>query len=201
MQRIEGRKIAFPLLAACYDRWMVKPYPHFIAAAVLAVSAPATASDKDWDTASTIGVGALTAWSIGVPAVSGDGQGALQAAGSIGLAYGSATVLKETIPATRPDGSDRRSFPSGHTSSAFGAAASIYDRRGAAEGIPAFALATFVGYARIEARKHHWYDVLAGAAIGAGSGLLLTRPLAERRMAIAPWADSTGGGASVAMAF
>jgi membrane-associated phospholipid phosphatase len=171
------------------------------AALALAIASPASASDKDWDTASTIGVGALTAWSIGVPAVSGDGRGALQAAASVGAAYAVSTGLKEAFPERRPDGSDNRSFPSGHTSAAFGAAASIYERRGPAEGIPAFALATFVGFARVEARKHHWYDALAGAAVGTGSGLLLTHPLESKRMAIAPWIDSTGGGASVAMAF
>lgn len=170
-------------------------------AAALAVAAPAAASDKDWDTASTVGVGALAAWSIGVPAVTGDGQGALQAAGSIGTAYAVSTGLKEIFPEMRPDGSDNRSFPSGHTSAAFGAATSILERRGPGEGIPAIALATFVGIARVAADKHHWYDALAGAAIGTGSGLLLTRPLADRRVAIAPWIDSAGGGASVAMAF
>jgi membrane-associated phospholipid phosphatase len=172
-----------------------------LAAGLLVIASPATASDKDWDKASDVGAIALTAWSIGVPVVTGDGKGALQAAGSIGVAYGVSTGLKEIFPERRPDGSDNRSFPSGHTAASFGAAASILERRGPGEGIPAFALATFVGVARVEADKHHWYDVLAGAAIGTGTGLLLTHPLADKRIAVVPWVDSTGGGASVAMAF
>ena len=175
--------------------------PAAFAASALVSATPALASDKDWDTASTVGAGALAAWSIGVPAVTGDGKGALQAAGSIGAAYAVSTGLKEAFPEMRPDGSDNRSFPSGHTAAAFGAAARIYERRGAAEGIPAFALATFVGVARVEAHKHHWYDALAGAAIGTGSGLLLTHPLADKRMAFTPRIDSKGGGATVKMAF
>lgn len=171
------------------------------AAATLVVAAPASASDKDWDNASTVGVGALAAWSIGVPAVTGDRGGALQAAGSIGAAYAVSTGLKEIFPEQRPDGSDNRSFPSGHTAAAFGAATSIWERRGAGEGLPSLALATFVGFARVKADKHHWYDALAGAAIGTGSGLLLTRPLAAKRIAVAPWVDSTGGGANIQMAF
>lgn len=171
------------------------------AALALALASPASASDKDWDTASTIGAGALAAWSIGVPAVTGDGNGALQAAGSIGAAYAVSTGLKEIFPEMRPDGSDNRSFPSGHTAAAFGAAASIYERRGPGEGVPAFALATLVGVARVEAHKHHWYDAVAGAAIGTGSGLLLTHPLENRHVAFAPWIDSSGGGATVDMAF
>ncbi|GGD99807.1 phospholipid phosphatase [Tsuneonella deserti] len=172
-----------------------------LAAASLTIAAPAHASDKDWDTASTVGVGALTAWAIGVPVVTGDGKGVLQATGSIGAAYAASTGLKEIFPERRPDGSDNRSFPSGHTSAAFGAAASILERRGPGEGIPALAVASFVGFARVQADKHHWYDVLAGAAIGTGSGLLLTHPLADRRVALVPWGDSTGVGASMAMAF
>lgn len=171
------------------------------AAFPLFLSVPASASDESWATVSDAGVAALAAWSIGVPAVTGDGAGALQAAGSVAAGYVVAQGLKEAFPSTRPDGSDNRSFPSGHAARAFGAAASILDRRGAAEGIPAMAVAAFVGLARVEARKHRWYDVLAGAAIGTGSGLLLTRPLADKRVAVAPWADSTGGGASVQMAF
>lgn len=171
------------------------------AALVLALASPVHASDKDWDTASTIGVGALAAWSLGVPAITGDGKGALQAAGSIGAAYAVSSGLKEVFPEMRPDGSDNRSFPSGHTAAAFGAAASILERRGAGEGIPAFALASFVGAARVAADKHHWYDALAGAAIGTGSGLLLTHSLAEQRMALTPWIDSKGGGISFAMGY
>lgn len=172
-----------------------------VAAALLATSVSAAASEKDWDTASTIGAGALGLWAVGVPAATGDAKGALQSGLSVGAAYAVSTGLKEAFPETRPDGSDDRSFPSGHTAASFAAAATIYERRGAGEGIPAFALATFVGVARVEARKHYWYDVVAGAAIGTASGLLLTRPLADRRVAFVPWASSTGGGATVDFAF
>lgn len=172
-----------------------------LAAPLLLLATPAAASEEDWDKASDVAVLSLAAWSIGVPAVTGDGAGALQAAGSVGGAYLVTTGLKELIPSTRPDLSDDRSFPSGHSSGAFGAAVSILERRGAAEGIPALAVASFVAIARVEARKHRWRDVLVGAAIGTGSGLLITRPLADRRMAIVPWTDTTGGGASVHFAF
>lgn len=173
-----------------------------LASAALVSAAPAAAaSERDWERASDIGVWTLTAWSIGVPVATGDGAGALQAAGAVGGAYLVTTGLKEAIPSLRPDRSDDRSFPSGHTSRAFGAAVSILERRGAGEGIPALAVAGLVGLARVEARKHRWRDVLAGAAIGAGAGLLITRPLADPALAVAPWGDTTGGGASVHIAF
>ncbi len=172
-----------------------------VATTALTLSAPAAASDKDWDTASTIGAGALGLWAIGLPVATGDGKGALQAGMSVGAAYAVSTGLKEIFPEIRPDGSDNRSFPSGHTSASFAAATSIYERRGPGEGIPALALASFVGLARVEAHKHHWYDVVAGAGIGTASGLLLTHPLADKQVAFAPWLDSTGGGATVDFAF
>lgn len=178
---------------------------HKIAFAALApailVAAPVQASDKDWATASDVGVAALGAWALGVPVVTGDGRGALQAGLSVGAAYAVTAGLKEAFPETRPDGSDNRSFPSGHSSRAFAAAASIYNRRGPGEGIPAMALASFVGAARVAADKHYWYDVVAGAAIGTASGLILTKRLEDRRMAVIPWGDSKGAGATVAMAF
>ncbi|MFN6934743.1 MAG: phosphatase PAP2 family protein [Tsuneonella sp.] len=136
-----------------------------------------------------------------MPIASGDSQGALQAGMSVGASYAVTTGLKEAIPANRPDASNDRSFPSGHTAAAFGAATSIWERRGPKEGIPAVAVAAFVGLARVQADKHYWRDVVAGAAIGTASGILLTKPLADRRVAIAPWVGGHGGGATVDFAF
>lgn len=143
----------------------------------------------------------MAAWSIGVPTATGDGAGALQGAGSVALSYGAATILKEAIPSTRPDLSDDRSFPSGHTSAAFGAAVSILERRGAKEGVPALAIAGLVGVARVQAKRHRWLDVAAGAIVGSGAGLLLTKPRAGKRVAVIPWGDTSSAGAIVHMAF
>lgn len=148
-----------------------------LAIPALAVAQPAAADD--WATASDIGRGALVAWSLGVPLLDGDTDGALQAAGAIGAAGLVTWGMKETFPELRPDGSDNKSFPSGHTSVSFAAASSILNRRGPEEGVPALLLASFVGVARVEADKHHWHDVLVGAALGTASGLLLTRELDE----------------------
>jgi membrane-associated phospholipid phosphatase len=63
------------------------------------------------------------------------------------------------------------------------------------------ALAGFTGLARVEARKHYWHDVAAGAAIGGLSGLLLTSPLPDKRMTLAAWGDTKGGGISFGMQF
>jgi len=165
------------------------------------IASPAQADEQDWDTASDIAVGGLIVWSVGAPLVSGDEEGALQAGLSIAAAQGVTQLLKHVIDAPRPDLSNRRSFPSGHTAMAFAAASSIMERRGADEGIPAMALAGFAGLGRVEARKHHWRDVAAGAMIGGVSGALLTHSDPDRRMSVAAWGDAKGGGVSFAMSF
>jgi membrane-associated phospholipid phosphatase len=167
----------------------------------LLLSAPAQASKKGWDDATTVAVYGLDAVAIGLPLVKDDTPGALQAAGSIGATQLVAFGLKEAFPEWRPDRSDRKSFPSGHTSSAFAAASTLFNREGPAVGIPALAIATFVGVGRVEADKHHWYDVVAGAGIGATAGFLITRDRRDKVVMLTPWGDSKGGGISFAMRF
>jgi hypothetical protein len=77
----------------------------------------------------------------------------------------SSELLKRAIDARRPNGGPH-AFPSGHATTAFMGAESIRQQRGWRWGIPAFALASWVGYTRVDARAHHWRDVIAGAAIG-----------------------------------
>lgn len=65
------------------------------------------------------------------------------------------------------------SFPSGHTSSAFAAAASLSIVCPKWYVIaPSFTWATAVGYSRMHLGVHYPTDVLAGALIGSGSALL-----------------------------
>lgn len=173
----------------------------FMLASVL-VSAPALAKgEKGWDTASTIGAIGLATVAIGYPLATGDTNGALQAGGSVAASQLIVTGLKEAFPEWRPDRSDRKSFPSGHTSMSFAAAATLFNREGASAGLPALAVATFVGVARVQADKHHWYDCLAGAAIGSASGFLITRERPDRQVAFIPWGDTRSAGVAFAMRF
>lgn len=179
---------------------------HFgrISCAILLAAAPMQAqarNEKAWATASDVGVAGLSIVALGLPVAQGDKQGAFQAAGSIGASALITTGLKYTFPELRPDGSDRKSFPSGHTSTAFAAAATLYNRQGADIGVPAMLAASFVGLARVQADKHHWYDVVAGAGIGTASGFLITRKRSERQALVLPWGDSKSAGVSVAMRF
>jgi len=177
-----------------------RPVPVALSFVLLSTAAPAQASRGGWDGASTIGRDVLVAAALITPAVQGDWSGELQAVGSLVVAGGTTKLLKEGFPERRPDGSDRKSFPSGHTSIAFAAAATLENRYGWKAGLPALAVATFVGVGRIEAKRHHWYDTVAGASIGLASGFLLTR---QRHPAVrlVPWGDSKGGGLAFSTRF
>lgn len=104
-----------------------------------------------------------------------DGQGALQLGESAALSLGVTYALKLTIDETRPNG-DNQSFPSAHTSISFASAEFMRKRYGWEYGIPAYLVATFVAYSRVDARQHYIHDVLASAAIGIGSSYLFTQP-------------------------
>src|SRR5262245_21251890 len=82
-------------------------------------------------------------------------------------------VLKPTIDRRRPDGG-HQSFPSGHAASAFAGAAFLERRYGWSCGVPAYAVATFVAWSRVEAKRHWTSDIVAGGAIGIASNLVFT---------------------------
>jgi membrane-associated phospholipid phosphatase len=172
-----------------------------LAAITLATAhAPAAASEDGWNDAGTIARDALVVPAFGIPLLDKDWDGALQAGGSIGATMLITAGAKEAFPSLRPDRSDDKSFPSGHTSVAFAAAGTIHNRHGWEAGLPAYLVASFVGLSRVEARKHRVGDVLVGAAIGAGTAHLITRRK-DDRVQLIPWADTKGGGVMVAMRF
>lgn len=157
-------------------------------------------SNNSWADISDVGVGLLIGSALVVPTVRSDWQGLRQAAYSMGLAEGVSTLGKSVIHVQRPDNSNNNSFPSGHTAMAFASATTLHRRYGWEIGAPAYAVATLTATARVAARKHHWYDVAAGAAIGMGSGWLFTDAFNEK-VQLVPWFDRKGGGVQAAFAW
>lgn len=96
--------------------------------------------------------------------------------------------LKYAINKPRPEGAGTDSFPSGHTSASFQGATFIHKRYGLKYGIPAYIGASFVGWSRVDAKKHYTVDVLAGAAIGILSSCYFTTPYKDITMT--PVADN-----------
>lgn len=122
----------------------------------------------------------LTA-SLGVWALArATGHPGLQAAASevarsLVLAGTMVVPLKRLVGRRRPDGSDRRSFPSGHTASAFAMSTALARRYGAYSGVPLYAFAALVPIARIRYQRHYFSDVVAGAVLGTAAGSAVTR--------------------------
>lgn len=92
-----------------------------------------------------------------------------------------AALLKEVFDRTRPPlvdpavtalvpTPDSASFPSGHTATAFAAAAAVGFFHPRLRW-PVYGLAALVGLSRIYLGVHFWLDVLAGAALGLAIGL------------------------------
>lgn len=125
-------------------------------------------------------------------------QGVFAGATTLGVTY----ALKYIVKKDRPDHSDNHSFPSMHTSVSFTAAAFIQRRYGWKWGLPAYVLSTYVGWSRVYGKKHDWWDVAAGAAIGAGSSYIFTRPFAKKHeLTISPVAGDGHYGFYASMKF
>lgn len=73
---------------------------------------------------------------------------------------------KYLVSERRPDGTDYKSFPSGHTATAFMGAELVREEFGNAWGAGAYFVAAGVGLQRIYKERHWPHDVLAGAAFG-----------------------------------
>ncbi|HMI61901.1 MAG TPA: phosphatase PAP2 family protein [Puia sp.] len=88
------------------------------------------------------------------------------------FAQGTVFSLKGWTHEMRPDGSDRMSFPSGHTAEAFASAEFMrleYKDVSPWYGVAGYALATATGALRMYNNKHWMSDVVAGAGVGIAS--------------------------------
>jgi membrane-associated phospholipid phosphatase len=79
--------------------------------------------------------------------------------------YVTTSVLKSSVHRLRP-GHGTNSFPSGHSAMSFTAATLIERNLGPYAGIPAYLVAAFTAFERVESGRHFPSDIFAGAAIG-----------------------------------
>jgi len=91
-------------------------------------------------------------------------------------AYAIATAVtytgKRVVSERRPDGSDKRSFPSGHATFAFAGATALRHEYGHLSPwvtIGGYGLATLIAADRVRQDRHYIHDVCAGAAVGIGA--------------------------------
>lgn len=151
-------------------------------AAFLLMLAPSAATAGGIETAGDVLKYAMPLGAAGISFAKEDPGGALELGVAYAGAMGTALALKSVVREWRPDRSDRRSFPSDSATSAFASAAYLDKRYGWHYGLPAYALAAFVGYSRVEADEHHWHDVAAGALLGWTANQLVTTRFGAARI-------------------
>jgi membrane-associated phospholipid phosphatase len=104
-------------------------------------------------------------------------------------------TLKFSVRRARPDGSNRQSFPSGHSSSAFATATVLQRHYGWKVGAPAYALGGYVALARMSWNKHHVSDVVMGAGMGIAAARTVTMSVAKSKFNLGVQPQT--GGASI----
>lgn len=105
----------------------------------------------------------------GVPSRSSWGRMIMSDAITITLMTGVVQGLKYTTNVTRPDGSNKQSFPSGHTATAFMTATMLSKEYGHISpwvSVGAYTIATATGLMRMANNKHWLSDVMVGAGFG-----------------------------------
>lgn len=135
-------------------------------AGCLCMSASWAGATKAWGTVSDLLALGLPAAAAGYSWSENDHDGLKQLAWSAGASYAGAELIKKQHHAARPDGSGDDSFPSAHAALAFSAARYLDKRYGGDWGLYAYTAAGVTAFARVEARKHYWKDVIAGGALG-----------------------------------
>lgn len=161
-----------------------------------------TSSQKAVKTTTDIGLVTLPLATLAGLLIDQDREGLKQFALSEATNFGATMLIKLIVREDRPDHSNHHSFPSGHTSISFATATFLQRRYGWKFGVPAYIVSTYIGWGRVYTKKHHWWDVLTGAAIGAGASLIYTRPFAEKYdLTLSPYAGPDGFILSASLTF
>lgn len=106
-------------------------------------------------------------YAFGMTVMAKDWKGTLELMESILINQATSEAIKLLRIEKRPNGGDRRSFPSGHAVGAFTGAMFVHKRYGWKPAIIPYAMSLITGWSRVAVKAHYWHDVLAGAAISA----------------------------------
>jgi membrane-associated phospholipid phosphatase len=101
--------------------------------------------------------------------------------------------LKIIVDRKRPSGGGH-SLPSGHSSAAFTTAGVLHGHFGWRVGVPAYAVASYVGWTRVRDRSHWLSDVIIGGTIGTIIGRTVTAGHRERSWTVVPAVSRTSAG-------
>ena len=152
---------------------------YFLAISLLTTSLTAHAHDEALRYTTDVLCLLPDATALGVAFAKHDTEGmkqlGLSTATCLAINYG----LELCIKKDRPDGTGHHAFPSTHTAVAFNGSTFLMKRYGWKWGVPAYVVSSFVAWGRVHSDRHDWWDVLGGAAIGAGSAFIFTRPFVK----------------------
>jgi membrane-associated phospholipid phosphatase len=104
-------------------------------------------------------------------------------------------TLKYSIRRDRPDHSNNKSFPSGHSASMFATATVLQRYYGWKVGVPSYALGGYVALARMAWNRHHATDVVMGAGFGIASARTVTMSFNKQKFNVGVQPQT--GGASI----
>lgn len=146
---------------------MLKLTPIFVFACVLSCCLPAKASDifKNKNKLSDIMMIMSPTYALGMTMMAEDYQGTLQLGESVLLSQLASEGIKSLNLETRPNKSDKKSFPSGHAVGAFSGAMFVHKRYGWKPALIPYGMSLVTGWARTEVKAHYWHDVLGGAVL------------------------------------
>jgi hypothetical protein len=100
--------------------------------------------------------------------------------------------LKFATRRTRPDGSNRQSFPSGHAAVTFATATVIERHLGWRKSLLGYTIASYVAASRLHDNRHYLSDVVFGAAVGSIAGRTVVHHASDY-WTFAPMALPDGG--------
>ncbi|MBR1380265.1 MAG: phosphatase PAP2 family protein [Alphaproteobacteria bacterium] len=106
-------------------------------------------------------------YALGMTMMANDYIGTLQLGESVILAQAASEGIKALNLETRPNGNDKKSFPSGHAVGAFSGAMFVHKRYGWKPALIPYGFSIIAGWSRTAVRAHYWHDVLGGAAVSA----------------------------------
>lgn len=152
----------------------------FILVAIFFVGNSCAQSRRMVDLSTDVAMFVPVAMGAGVSLCRGDYEGLAELGKTVAVSTAVTYILKYSVKKSRPDGSGLDAFPSNHNNFSFAGATFLMKRYGWKWGVPAYVVSGYVAWGRIYAQKHDIWDVLAGAAIGVGSGLLFTTPFAKK---------------------
>jgi membrane-associated phospholipid phosphatase len=113
---------------------------------------------------------------------------------SVVLAQALVKIVKVATQRERPDGSDRLSFPSGHSGDTFAFATALERHLGWKGAIPGYIFSSYVAISRVNDQRHFMSDVVMGSAVGIIAGRTVTRPNRKFPVTVVP---VPGGGAVI----